>query len=139
MDSSDTYGLKFHHLGLAVKQVENAVRMLKGLGYKIGPSVRDDLQNVNLALCTRPEAPAIEIIYATETPGPLAAILKLNTSLMYHTCYKSENLEESLAEMRNDQNMVRVISPPKPAVLFGGRLVSFYQIRGFGMIEILES
>ena len=139
MDSSNTYGLNFHHLGLAVKQVENAVRMLKGLGYKIGPSVRDDLQNVNLALCTRPGAPAIEIIYGTETQGPLAAILKLNNSLIYHLCYESENAEKSLAAMREDQNMVRVISPPKPAVLFGGRMVSFHQIRGFGMIEILES
>jgi hypothetical protein len=113
--------------------------MLKGLGYKIGPTVKDKLQNVNLALCTRPDAPAIEIIYETETPGPLTAILKLNTTLIYHLCYKSENLEESLAAMRHDQNMVRVISLPKPAVLFGGRSVSFYQIRGFGMIEILES
>ena len=139
MYSSDIYGLKFHHLGLAVKQVENAVRMLQGLGYMIGPTVKDDLQNVNLALCTQPEAPAIEIIYRTETPGPLAAILNLNTFLIYHLCYESENAEKSLAAMRNDQNMVRVISPPKPAVLFGGRMVSFHQIRGFGMIEILES
>jgi len=139
MDSADTYGLKFHHLGLAVKQVENAVRMLKGLGYKIGPIVKDDLQNVNLALCTQPEAPTIEIISGTETPGPLAAILNLHTSLIYHICYKSQNVEKSLTAMRNDQNTVRVISPPQPAVLFGGRLVSFYQVRGFGMIEILES
>ena len=139
MNSSDSYGLKSHHFGLAVKQVENAMRMLKGLGYKIGPTLKDDLQNVNLALCTRPESPAIEIIYATETPGPLSAILKLNTSLIYHICYESENVEKSLAAMRIDQNLVREISPRKPAVLFEGRMVSFYQIRGFGMIEILES
>ena len=139
MDSSHTYGLTFHHLGLAVKQVENAVRMLKGLGYKIGPILKDNRQKVNLALCTQPEAPAIEIIYATETPGPLAAILNSTTSLIYHICYKSENLEKSLAAMRNHQNSVLVISPPQPAVLFGGRMVSFYLVRGFGMIEILES
>jgi methylmalonyl-CoA/ethylmalonyl-CoA epimerase len=139
MNSSDAYGLKFHHLGLAVRQVENAIRMLRGLGYKIGRTVKDDLQNVNLALCTRSAAPAIEIIYGTETPGPLSAILKLNTSLIYHICYESGNVEKSLAAMRGDQNLVREISPHKPALLFGGRMVSFYQVRGFGMIEILES
>jgi hypothetical protein len=31
-----------------------------------------------------------------------------------------------------------VLSPPQPAVLFGGRKVSFYSVAGFGVIEILE-
>jgi methylmalonyl-CoA/ethylmalonyl-CoA epimerase len=137
MDALDTYGLKFHHLGLAVKQAENAVRMLTGLGYKIGPLIRDDLQNVNALFCTSPEAPAIEIIFETETPGPLAEILKSNTAMIYHICYQSGNLENSLAAMQKDGNLVKMISPPKPAILFGGRNVSFHKIRGFGMIEIL--
>jgi hypothetical protein len=30
------------------------------------------------------------------------------------------------------------ISEPKPAPLFGGRPVSFYNVAGIGLIEILE-
>jgi len=33
---------------------------------------------------------------------------------------------------------VLCISDPKPSVLFGGRNVSFYQIDGVGMVEMLE-
>ncbi len=112
--------------------------MLKGLGYKIGDTVRDDLQNVHLALCTRRGMPAIEIIYATETPGPVSGILKANASMIYHICYTSKDLEKSLDAMERDNNRVVLISAPKPAPLFGGRKVSFHLVHGFGMIEILE-
>jgi methylmalonyl-CoA/ethylmalonyl-CoA epimerase len=139
MKTSDNFGLTFHHLGLAVKQPEDALRLLTGLGYEISSTVRDPLQNVNLALCTRRGMPAIEIIYPTETSGPLAHILKSNASLIYHICYESENVEQSLRAMESGGNRVLPISPPKPAVLFGGRHVSFYLVSGFGMIEILET
>jgi methylmalonyl-CoA/ethylmalonyl-CoA epimerase len=139
MKTSNKFGLKFHHLGLAVKKPEDALRLLTGLGYTIGITVRDHLQNVNLALCTRRGMPAIEIIYAAETPGPLAEILKSNASMIYHICYESKNLERSLHAMESEGNRVLLISPPKPAALFGGRHVSFHLVSGFGMIEILET
>ncbi len=31
-----------------------------------------------------------------------------------------------------------VVFPATPAVLFGGRHVSFYMMRGFGLIEIIQ-
>jgi methylmalonyl-CoA/ethylmalonyl-CoA epimerase len=139
MKASNKFGLKFHHLGLAVKKPEDAVLLLTGMGYKIGVTVRDPLQNVNLALCTRRGMPTIEIIYAAETPGPLADILKSNVSLIYHICYESKNLERTLRAMEREGNRVLLISPPKPAALFGGRHVSFHLVSGFGMIEILET
>jgi hypothetical protein len=33
---------------------------------------------------------------------------------------------------------LQCVSPPKPAILFGGRHVSFYMIIGIGQIEIIE-
>ena len=137
-DFEDQYGLQFHHLGLAVKKTDATIRFLSGLGYTISPSVRDELQNVHLMLATRRGMPAIEIIYPTETPGPLAPILKARTSMIYHICYESKNREESLRLLEAGKNRVSLLSPPCPAVLFGGRKVSFYVIVGFGVIEILE-
>jgi methylmalonyl-CoA/ethylmalonyl-CoA epimerase len=139
MKTTNKFGLRFHHLGLAVKEPEDALRLLMGMGYKVAVTVRDPLQNVNLALCTRRGMPAIEIISATETPGPLAEILKSNASRIYHICYESKNLERSLNAMEREGNRVLLISPPKPAALFGGRHVSFHLVSGFGMIEILET
>jgi len=132
------YKLFFHHLGLAVRQPEMAIRFLSGLEYEIGPSIRDDLQNVNLIICIKNTMPAFEIISETKTAGPLTNILKSNSSLIYHVCYESDVLDESLAALESDGFRVIPISEPKPAVLFAGRKVSFYHVHGFGLIEILE-
>jgi methylmalonyl-CoA/ethylmalonyl-CoA epimerase len=137
MKTLNQYGLIFHHLGLAVRKPKPAAKFLAGLGYTIPDVVRDDLQNVNLMLCTGPGMPAVEIIYPTETPGPLAPILKSQATVIYHMCFETQNLEKSMAALEAD-NRVFLVSAPQPAVLFGGRKVSFYIVAGFGVIEILE-
>jgi hypothetical protein len=138
MKTSNPNDLKFHHLGLAVKQPGSAVNFLTGIGYKVGAVVRDELQNVNLILCAKRGMPAIEIIYPTEKPGPLVSILKSNVALIYHICYESGNRERCLRSLEAAGNRIVLLSPPQPAVLFGGRRVSFYVVAGFGVIEILE-
>jgi hypothetical protein len=40
--------------------------------------------------------------------------------------------------MKTAGHRTMVVSPPKPAVLFDYRPVSFYMVRGFGLIEIIE-
>ena len=83
------YGLTFHHFGLAARNPDKTIRWLTSLGYKIGPAVRDDLQNVNLVLCTSPTMPAIEVISETETSGPLASFLNFQPAMIYHVCYET--------------------------------------------------
>ncbi len=133
------YGLTFHHFGLATKQPEKAVAFLKSLGYSIGTSVLDELQNVNLLLCRHDAMPAIEIISPVRNgaPCPLDTFLKSSPALVYHLCFDCDDVAASVAAMENDQHQVVCVSEPKPAVLFGGREVSFYRISGFGLIELL--
>jgi methylmalonyl-CoA/ethylmalonyl-CoA epimerase len=133
------YGLKFHHLGLAVRKPEDTIRWLLGLGYDIGRSVRDDLQNVNLVLCTSENMPSIEIISETGTPGPLTTVLNLSSTRIYHVCFETQCLAQTLEAIQREDPHLTMISEPKPALLFGGRHVSFYHVQGFGMIEILEA
>jgi len=138
MNTSNPYGLTFHHLGLAVKHPGLAVKFLTGCGYHIGPVVRDELQNVNARLCNATSQPTVELLYPTETPGPLERILKAQASLIYHVCYECRDREETLRALDADNHRVGELSTPQPAVLFGGRRVSFYVVAGFGMIELLE-
>lgn len=132
------YGLTFHHFGLAVKFPDKAVNFLRGLGYEIGHTVRDDLQNVNLIFCSSESMPAVEVIFPTETEGPLTSLLKFNTEMIYHICYETSNLDRTLSAIKSDRNRVICVSPPKTAVLFSERKVSFYKISGLGIVEILE-
>ena len=129
--------LKFHHLGLATAKPELTIKYLSAMQYSIGPEVTDPLQNVHLRMCYHSISPAIEIIYATETDGPLQNILKTQQTAIYHTCYECVDIATAVAEIKTAGFRVLEISAPKPAVLFGNRPVAFYMVNGFGLIELL--
>jgi len=131
--------LTFHHLGLAVHQPEKALAFLRGLGYQCGHVVRDERQNVHLIMCTHPDAPDVEIVFPTETPGPLAGILKDGREMIYHTCYQTSNLAAALQQLEAEVGRALCVSPAKPANLFQNEPVSFYYLEGVGLVEILES
>ena len=131
------FGLTFDHFGLATRDVEKTLGFLEGLGYEIPESIYDPLQEVHLVLCTHDEMPAVEVIYGLEN-SPIEGILSQQPQSIYHLCYRSADLSSSLRAMKQAGYRALAVSPPKPAVLFAGKPVSFYMISGFGLIEIIE-
>ena len=131
-------GLRFHHLGLAVREPEPALRFLQSLGYGIGRWICDDLQKVNLMMCRSATMPDVEVICRVGETGPLDSILSRVESLIYHVCYEVDDLEAVLEDLRGQGHRLRCVESRKPALLFAGRQVSFYYVQGFGLIEMLE-
>ena len=137
---TNTWGLSFHHLGLAVPEPESAIRFLKGLNYQIGDLVYDPRQDINLILCRSSEMPVIEIVFPAKVPSVIDKILEKNRDGgIYHTCFESQNVQESLSSIKRDGIRFITILPPTPAILFEHRPVSFYLVQGYGIIEILEA
>ena len=136
----NAFGLRFHHLGLAVRRPRDATQFLEGLGYRVGDAVFDPAQNVNLIMCSHPGAmPDVEIIYPAAGKSPVDALVAARPEgIVYHLCYATADLQAALAAL--DDAGLRAIckSPPTPAALFGGRRVSFYDIVGMGLCEIVE-
>jgi methylmalonyl-CoA/ethylmalonyl-CoA epimerase len=129
----------FHHLGLAARRQDSARRFAEALGYEVGPSVVDPIQNVELTMCRHARMPALEIVTPTKTPGPLGQLLKASTELVYHLCYEVPRLDSALEAIRGTVGTPRCVSEPKPAVLFDGRRVAFYLMSGCGLVELLEA
>ena len=136
----NTWGLDFHHLGLATKDPEAAAHFLSGLGYQIGPSIMDPLQNVRARMCAHEQMPRVEIISPSDSAGPLDKLLSAHKDgLVYHMCFTCADLDQSLDALESDERLrVHSISPPTEGVLFGGKRVSFYLVEGVGLIEIIE-
>jgi hypothetical protein len=132
------FGLAFHHLGLAVKTEAAAISFLDGNGYACGERIYDPEQNVNLRMCTSSAGPWVELITPGEGDGPLTPILKRYDQLFYHSCYEVADRTASLAALREAGLRVLPVADAKPSLLFGGRQVSFYNIAGFGLVELLE-
>ena len=134
----NTY-LRFHHFGLAVRRPDEARAFLLSLGYRLGNAVCDPAQNVNLQLCTHATDPAVEIIWPNNEGGPIDKLIQRHTfGIVYHICYETENLAGALQKFDDAGLRVVCVSPPKSAPLFGGSPVSFYNLVGIGLIEILE-
>ena len=134
----NVYGLDFHHLGLGVRSPDTAIKILGGLGYEIGPAVYDPEQNVNLSLCKSAAAPDVEIIWKGKGKSPIDTILSRKDGLIYHMCYATDDLSSALSGLEEEGHRIITLAPPKPAVLFDGLYVSFYEVVGFGTIEIID-
>jgi methylmalonyl-CoA/ethylmalonyl-CoA epimerase len=134
-----SFGLRFHHLGLACRQKDRAERFLVGLGYSIGEWTHDPLQDVLLCMCLSQHMPDVEIVVPTNISGPLDNMLKNVDALTYHCCFETSHLDASLNAIKLGGHRIVCISDPKPAALFDGRRVSFYMVGGFGLVELLET
>ena|ERR1039457_4209906 len=133
------FGLAFHHLGLAARDPPTARLFLEGLGYRIEEPVFDPEQNVNLVMASHERMPAVEIIWSAGNAGPVDKMLEKHTKgIIYHVCYVSEDLPASLQAFADAGLEPFCISPPTKAILFGGHPVSFYAVKGIGLIEIIE-
>jgi len=130
--------LRFHHFGLAVRRPEKAFAFLATLGYRAGAQVYDPLQSVNLAMRHHPAMPDVEVIWPGEAPSPIDALVKGGKSLIYHLCFATEDAARALADLQGAGHQVIEIAPPKPAILFGDLPVSFHNVLGFGVIEIIH-
>src|SRR5277367_2193799 len=90
----NSFGLSFHHMGLAVREPHDAFRYLEELGYQISSTVADPLQRVNLAFCSHPAMPDVELVWPGKEPSPIDAIVKQNSGLVYHLCYTADDLRD---------------------------------------------
>jgi methylmalonyl-CoA/ethylmalonyl-CoA epimerase len=130
--------LKFHHLGVAVRNPAIAEQFLCATGYTKENTVFDPLQNVNLIYFTTAGGPSMEVIYpASDGKGPLNAILKDREGIAYHVCYAINDRNRTVAELTDQGLRLAPISPAKPATLFPGNTVSFHNVLGFGLVELL--
>jgi hypothetical protein len=131
--------LAFHHFGLAVASPDDSFRYLASLGYTAGNSAFDPLQRVNLAMRHHPTMPDIEVIWPGDGPSPIDMLIKRTGTMIYHVCYTSSDADAALAALSAAGMEILTVSPPTPAILFGGQDVSFHHISGFGLVEILHT
>lgn len=131
-------GLAFHHHGLALRRDRDALGFLETLGYALGPQLHDPVQDVRLRLCMHPSLPTVEIVMPGNAPGPLEPILARGDATLYHTCYEVDDRQTVLEKFDDAGARIIDVLPPTPAILFGGRCVSFHTILGFGLIELLD-
>lgn len=129
--------ISFHHIGLAVKEFSAAKAYYESLGYECAAPVIDPIQNVELMYCSSIDQPDVELVRPLDTDSPVTNILESNNASIYHTCYEVTDFENDLKQLFASGRAI-CTSPPKKAILFNNRKVSFYYLKDVGVIEVLQ-
>lgn len=129
--------MRFHHFGLLSSNAEASCQLLVNLGYEVSGPIDDSLQNVRAFWGSHKTLPCVEILSPTDTPGPVTNLAKKIRQGVYHLCFEVPDSRAFIEQFGGD-GRVLLVSPPKPAVLFQNRLISFYFVDNFGLVELLE-
>jgi methylmalonyl-CoA/ethylmalonyl-CoA epimerase len=129
--------VRYHHTGVACHHLEDERRWYTGsLGYEPESEIfTDPLQGIRGCFLTSGEG-RIELLEALPGSDALAPWLQRGFSI-YHLAFEVLDLEATIDQL--DEAGARLVSPPKPAVAFGGRRVAFCVRPNLMLVELIES
>lgn len=124
--------MKLHHIGVACKDIGTEMESIARIHAVVHrtPAVFDPEQQATLALLTLADGTRIELVAG----HPVENLLKKKITY-YHLCFEVENIDDEIDKLM--KNGAILLSPPKPALLFGGRKVAFLHV-SYGIIELLS-
>lgn len=127
---------KFHHIGLAVKEINKTAAVYTDGGYQKSDVIFDPIQNVNICWLTKEGMPTVELLSPVDNQSPVCRILEKNGVTPYHTCYVVADIDHAIAELRKQKYVL--VSNPVEAVAIHQSKVAFLHHRHVGLIELVE-
>lgn len=127
---------RFHHIGVAVNDIEATASVYEQGGYHRSVTIYDPIQNVNICWLTKDGSPILELLAPQDEKSPVNKILEKNGVTPYHTCWIVPNIEEAAQQLRTQRYVM--VSKPAEAVAFKGSRVAFFFNKKIGLIELVE-
>lgn len=132
----ETGGLAFHHIGVAVRQIEKELPFYTLMGYEAeGACFEDPEQGVRGLFLTARDQPRLELLENLPGSHTLDVQLK-NNQKMYHMAYLVRNIEKAATVL--SKNRAKIVSPMKESVYFGKR-ICFMMLPDMMMVELIEA
>ena len=127
---------KFHHIGVAVKDIDATASVYEQGGYHRSSTIFDPIQNVNICWLTKDGTPTVELLAPVDENSPVNKTLEKVGVSPYHCCYIVEKLDEAVTALRKQRYVM--VSKPEEAVAFKGSRVCFLFNKNVGLIELVE-
>ena len=129
--------MKFHHIGVAVKDIDKTASVYVAGGYKQSDTTFDPVQNVNICWLTKEGMPTVELLAPVDDSSPVCKTLEKNGVTPYHTCYTVDNIETAMDALRKMKYVA--VSKPEVAPAISNSKVAFMYNRNVGLIELVEA
>ena len=128
--------LKVDHLGIAVKDLAEAVRAYEALGLTVEATHDVPTEKVRAAFLAVGES-HLELLEPTDPSSVIARFLEKRSGL-HHVCVLVDDIEAALAELRS-RGVPLLDQRPRPGA--GGSRVAFVHPRGAAgvLLELKES
>lgn len=127
----------FHHIGVAVKSIEETSAMYVAGGYSRSGVTFDPVQSVNICWLNRTGMPLVELLEPVDASSPVNLTLEKNGVAPYHFCYAVDNLDDAVASLRRQRYVL--VSKPAAAPAINGSRVAFLFNKNVGLIELVEA
>jgi len=127
--------MKLHHIGIAVRELEEAVERFSLLGFK--ETARGIVEVFNTAISmVQSEETQLEFLQPLGT-GPVQKFLEKRGEGLHHIAFAVEDLERALNQLK-DRGVKLIDEEPRRG--FGGHRVAFLHPKSFGgvLIELVE-
>jgi methylmalonyl-CoA/ethylmalonyl-CoA epimerase len=101
-DASETVRMSFHHVGVAVKSIEDALRYYTGVfGFRQASEPVDvPPERVRVCMIEADPGVRIELVEGLGEDSPVKAILDRIGGGTYHICYSVDDLDAALRQLR---------------------------------------
>ena len=127
---------KFHHIGIAVKDIDKTATIYVNGGYEMSGIIFDPIQNVDICWLTKDGMPVVELLAPVDESSPICKIIDKNGVIPYHICYVVDDIDQAIAELRKLKYVL--VSKPVEAVAIHNCKVAFLHHRHVGLIELVE-
>ncbi|MDK2783076.1 MAG: methylmalonyl-CoA/ethylmalonyl-CoA epimerase [Thermococcaceae archaeon] len=127
---------KVDHIGIAVKNLEEAIKIWENLGLKVEEIEEVPDQKVRTAIFHAGET-RIELLEATSEDSPIAKFIEKRGEGIHHIALGVDNIEEHLEKLK--EKGFRLIDE-KPGIGAGGAKIAFVHPKSVGgvLLELCE-
>jgi methylmalonyl-CoA/ethylmalonyl-CoA epimerase len=129
----------FHHIGVAVRDMQGAIPIYKNLfGYDLISGPFDDpIQNVSVCFLSRGEGDTvIELVAPLGPNSPVDRTLKKGGGT-YHVCYQVPDIQQAIDHLREQGSFL--LSGPVPAVAFEMREIAWLMTEVDLLVELVQA
>jgi methylmalonyl-CoA/ethylmalonyl-CoA epimerase len=131
-------GFKFHHVGVAVRNLQGSIPIYENLfGYRLISGPFDDpIQNVSVCFLSRGEGDTVlELVAPLGPNSPIDRTLKKGGG-PYHVCYEVHDIGGAIRHLTEQGSYL--ISGPVPAVAFEMREIAWFMTEAEMLVELVQ-
>lgn len=127
-----------HHIGYAVKNINEAILQFEKLGYEKEGEMREGAEGGKLYVqFLLNQGTRVELVSPAETEGsPVDNVLNAIGCTPYHICYEVRNIREAIRFLKEEN--YKVIRKPEKTGVLNNYLIAFLYHKDMGVIEIVE-